>query len=373
VPAPTLGVPSTDPAVDRPAIIARERRWATPAAIAAVAPFVLYVASVLVEQSANLETGGATVEELRSLQGESGTLLAAAALRAVGFLGMSIAMLYLFRAAQARNPRVPSAMLGFVFIGPVLLAAQGIVAWSAQDRLASQFASRPHEPSRSYREFRHQLERDPSSIAKVTIYPGPQALDIERADGTFYAVKSLPAAKVEDRLPAQLDRAKPPVDHEIDSDGKPGEAFATKLVDDSSERQVASGLLFPAVLGMVVMMIYVPLQALRVGLLSRFVGSLGVALGASMILILPVALLATLLWLGYVGLLYVGRVPGGRPPAWTSGEAMPWPKPGEERPAPRRAGGTIEGEATEVEAGEEAASSQGPRSSSAKRKRKRRR
>jgi hypothetical protein len=25
-----------------------------------------------------------------------------------------------------------------------------------------------------------------------------------------------------------------------------------------------------------------------------------------------------------------GRVPGGRPPAWESGEAMPWPKPGEE-------------------------------------------
>ena len=36
--------------------------------------------------------------------------------------------------------------------------------------------------------------------------------------------------------------------------------------------------------------------------------------------------LFTLVWFIYIGLLFAGWVPGGRPPAWASGEAMPWPK-----------------------------------------------
>jgi hypothetical protein len=354
--------------VNRQRIIERERRWATPAALAAMAPLLLYVASVFIEQSANVDTGGTTVEELRSLEGNSGPLLIAAVIRGLGFLGMSVAMLYLFRAAQARNPRVQPAMLGFVFIGPVLLAVQGVVAWSSQDQLASDFQALPAEQSRPYAKFQDQVKRDPQSIEKVTLYTSQDALDTEQTSGTFYASEYPP--KAEDGIEADLRDAG--VTTETDSEGKPGEAVANRLVDDSTERQVASGLLFPAVLGLVVMMIYVPLQALRAGLLSRFAGSLGVALGASMILILPVALLATLLWIGYLGLLYAGWAPGGRPPAWETGEAIPWPKPGEEPPAPRAAGGAVPGDATEVQAGDEAAS-EGARASSEKRKRKRRR
>jgi hypothetical protein len=36
-----------------------------------------------------------------------------------------------------------------------------------------------------------------------------------------------------------------------------------------------------------------------------------------------------LLWFAYFGLLVAGWVPGGRPPAWAAGEAVPWPSPGE--------------------------------------------
>jgi hypothetical protein len=125
------------------------------------------------------------------------------------------------------------------------------------------------------------------------------------------------------------------------------------------------------VLGLVVMMIYVPLQAQRVGLLSRFFGSFGMALGASMILILPVALLGVLVWVGYLGLLFVGRVPGGRPPAWDAGEAVPWPRPGEGGAAASPGGGAIEGEATEVGEGEPSPAT--GETAGERRKRKRRR
>ena len=107
--------------------------------------------------------------------------------------------------------------------------------------------------------------------------------------------------------------------------------------------------------------------------LTRFFGSLGVALGASMIIILPVALLASLIWIGYLGLLFVGRVPGGRPPAWEAGEAIPWPRPGDEAPAqPKPADDAIEAEATEVP-GEEAAEAPDAPQQPPRQKRKRRR
>jgi hypothetical protein len=116
-------------------------------------------------------------------------------------------------------------------------------------------------------------------------------------------------------------------------------------------------------------MIYVPLQAQRVGLLSRFFSSLGMALGASMILLLPVALLGVLVWTGYLGLMFVNRVPGGRPPAWDAGEAVPWPRPDEQQDQPQGGDGAIEGAATEVGG---TAPSDGE-SQPARRKRKRRR
>ncbi len=69
---------------------------------------------------------------------------------------------------------------------------------------------------------------------------------------------------------------------------------------------------------------------MRTGLLTRFWGSLGIALGVAALLLL---IQFTLLWFLYFGLLVLGWVPGGRPPAWAAGEAIPWPTPGEKAAA----------------------------------------
>ena len=106
-------------------------------------------------------------------------------------------------------------------------------------------------------------------------------------------------------------------------------ALAERLVDDNSFHEVASYLAIPAVFALAVGMLYISLQAMRTGLLTRFAGSLGMALGVAMILILPIALLLTMFWLILLGLTFIGKVPGGRPPAWDAGKAIPWPTPGE--------------------------------------------
>ncbi len=59
------------------------------------------------------------------------------------------------------------------------------------------------------------------------------------------------------------------------------------------------------------------MHAMRAGLLTRFWGSLGMALGAVSFLFFQFALL----WFVYLGFLIAGWVPGGRPPAWQSGRS----------------------------------------------------
>ena len=330
----------------RERIIERERRWAVPAAVLALGPLVLYIVSLLVVGQAHLAGGSSEADQLTSLHDHSGTVLISSVIRGIGFFLLPIPFLYLFRAAQARSPRVQAAMVGFVFIGPILFGAQGIVQAIGAGKAASEFVNAPSETARSYADFQKQVSQSPDQIAKVTVYTQARALEVEQSGDGFYQVKSFPSkdeGKIVDSLNAKG------IDNETDTDTGTGppDAEANKITGDNGTLQASQGLLLPAVLGLIVMMVYVPLQSLRTGLVTRFMGSLGMALGASMILILPIAVLAMLAWTGFLGLTFVGKVPGGRPPAWDAGKAIPWPRPGEQV-IEDGDGDAIEGDASEV-------------------------
>jgi hypothetical protein len=144
------------------------------------------------------------------------------------------------------------------------------------------------------------------------------------------------------------------------------------LLDDISEEStlttVAQSLGFAAIIGLAVAMVYFSLQALRAGLLTRFFATLGMALGAATVLLAGQPLIPDTLWFLWLGLVFIGRIPRGRPPAWDAGEAIPWPRPGEapaETPDPDE--DIVEGDATE------AFESDAPRDHSARRERARKR
>jgi len=131
--------------------------------------------------------------------------------------------------------------------------------------------------------------------------------------------------------------------------GIPIGEYADDLIRDQGLFGVAQGLSFAGVLGFVIGLIYTALWAMRVGLLTRFFGTFGMALGASLILIAQAfSLLALMLWAVWLGLIYLDRVPGNRPPAWDAGEAVPWPKPGEEPQDRDAEPDVVEGDATEL-------------------------
>ena len=76
--------------------------------------------------------------------------------------------------------------------------------------------------------------------------------------------------------------------------------------------------------------IMIALNAMRAGLLSRFMGILGIFVGVVLVIPLGVQILQ-LFWFAALGMLFLGRWPGGRGPAWETGEAIPWPGAGQQR------------------------------------------
>lgn len=82
-------------------------------------------------------------------------------------------------------------------------------------------------------------------------------------------------------------------------------------------------------------LIVISLNAMRAGLLTRFVGVLGIVVGAAVIIPIPIDQVNLLRssWLALLGLLFLGRLPGAYPdpPAWNRGEMIPWPSQQEQR------------------------------------------
>jgi hypothetical protein len=81
------------------------------------------------------------------------------------------------------------------------------------------------------------------------------------------------------------------------------------------------------IFGLAAALVLVALGAMRVGLLTRFVGVLGAIVGVLQILgpVSSASFVVTAFWLAMVGMLFLGRWPSGMPPAWEAGEARPWP------------------------------------------------
>jgi hypothetical protein len=78
-------------------------------------------------------------------------------------------------------------------------------------------------------------------------------------------------------------------------------------------------------LALAVGFVFVSLNAMRAGLLTRFMGVLGCILGVlAVIPIGPLPIIQTF-WLGALAALFLGQWPKGMPPAWASGTEIPWP------------------------------------------------
>ena len=121
------------------------------------------------------------------------------------------------------------------------------------------------------------------------------------------------------------------------------------------------------------------LNAMRIGLLTRFMGVLGVICGALIVLpiLSPLPVVQTF-WLGAMAALLAGRWPNGVPPAWASGEAVPWPsqakvREGRRGQVQRGRGGRSEPEPERARPVTTAPRTQRPHAAASKKKKRKRR
>lgn len=146
---------------------------------------------------------------------------------------------------------------------------------------------------------------------------------------------------------------------------------ADDLIEDQSAFGVTRGLQFAGSLGIVFGLGYTSLHAMRVGLLTRFWGALGIALAVS-VLLLGTAL-GVIAFTVALGFMIGGFWPRGRPPAWETGEAMPWPKGGQPQrePPPEEEPGLPEGFGDRPEEADQQIADEAGDASPRKRKRRR--
>lgn len=284
--------------------LAREARWAKPAGIAALLAVAALLAGAVVAASVR---GDGAAEILRSASEHRSDVTLSGALLTIGFVLFTAPFTYLFCAVQARSDRVQGMLIGLVVIAPLFLGLSTSLSSAARNQAADQFAAGNARSTLSKKEAKEEC------------------LSERREKGADFAGE-FDQHKGETPL-VECERTK--VEDEA----------AENAESDASLSSVAAGCGIAGGLAIAIALFYTCLWAMRTGLLGRFWGSLGMALGIAILLgFLPFALL----WFIYLGLLILGWVPGGRPPAWAAGEAIPWPTAGE------KAAADLEGPADEL-------------------------
>ena len=179
-----------------------------------------------------------------------------------------------------------------------------------------------------YQATSFRLERARASAIAARVADGVEEADAQRSvrgprvpraalilavvGGTVTAI-CLPAARVVDVIKAHAFLGHANRSH-----------AAVDAAANSTPHLVLTTLGFTGQLALAFAFVMIPLNAMRAGLLTRFMGVLGIVSGALSIIFPPLQVLEAF-WLVALGLLLSGRVSNPLPPAWASGEAEPWP------------------------------------------------
>ncbi|MCB0863693.1 MAG: hypothetical protein KDB66_10880, partial [Solirubrobacterales bacterium] len=294
-------------------IIEREKRWSLIAGIASVAGVAIILAT-FGQSSAAVRVVG-LADRLREIDADQSSLILSSIGQFIGWSLLAIPLVFLFRAAAARAPQVRSALIWAMVVAPMLIGVGSLVSAGSVLQAASDFKT-PDQAA--INKCVNDKVADESGTTGESGATGDKGTTGDTAKtGTTGDTGTTDAG-------GTGTAATSTVTPEQRSD------FVEDCADDAAQdvrsevslAPLEKGLGLAGLLGFTVSVIYVALWAMRTGLLSRFWGSLGIALGV----VFAFFTLFTLIWFIYIGLLLAGWVPGGRPPAWRTGEAMPWPK-----------------------------------------------
>jgi hypothetical protein len=275
---------------NRGQILKWEAKWFLPTGLATFAVVVLLIVAAVVISSVS---GSGEAELLTKAHEHSSDVTLSSILEAIGFVLMVAPLYFLFRAAASRSDRMRYQLVGLVIAAPLFFAASAFLNAAATNEASDQFAAGEAKSTLTVKEAESECRSDLNDEG---------AKDFNK----------------------KYDEGKTPA--EDCANTKVADDEAENALSDASTRGLATGFGLGGRLGLAVALFYSCLYAMRTGLLSRFWGSLGMALGVAALLLL---VQFSLIFFLYFGLLLIGKIPGGRPPAWAAGEAIPWPSPGQ--------------------------------------------
>jgi hypothetical protein len=302
-----------------------QARWMRPAGIAAILGALIFAISLPLQPSVSGDNDAERLTEFH--QHSTQLVIGQGVLIGIGLLFFIPLLYVLIRSAQGRTDRIPRAMVALAFVGPILFSVSGFVVALGLNDAASKFVDQA--PAKE-----QQARQQAAAAPKATTTT--QATTTTSATSTGQGSKTTTqGTTTTTTTPAQ-------------AVSKARDDLASHVIDDTSLLQVGSLARFLGLLTLVFAMIYIPLWAMRTGLLTRFWGTLGLALGVSIILV-PVGIFGLVLWFAAVGLQIAGWWPGPLPPAWAAGEAIPPPpRGGGLGPPVAEREGTVEGSGREV-------------------------
>lgn len=284
-------------AVIKAQVLSRERNWSKRVGLAAILGGALALVGFVMLRAAL--SGSANFEGLEEAHEHSSSVWISGILTLVGSTLLIAPLLYLFNAARARSSEMRQQLVGVVILGPLLLGIAGVLLAAGTQEAANNYLDGKSKSTLTTKEAAKECREDESDKGAESF------ADEFKASGGKTSFQACEAKKQnEDR--------------------------ASNSIKDASLVSIAQFFGLAGGLALVIGLLYTCLRAMRVGLLTRFWGSLGMAVGvAALIGFSPIMML----WFIYLGALILGWIPGGKPPAWAAGEAVPWATPGEKAAA----------------------------------------
>jgi hypothetical protein len=323
-------------------LLAFQSRWLRRAGLAAVTGAFLVIGA-LVLQRAGLHppSGNSDADQLTFVHAHSSRLIYSSVIQGVGAALFVVPLVVLFRSASGRAERVRRAFIGLIVLGPLLYGVGVALASVGGSQAADKFSTQEPavvQQARQHAEQATTAEPATPKQGKSTGAATTNSTTTTTAQSTTTATETTTTAA-----------AKPQTPDQAASNAREGLA---DHLNKHTALLIAGGLISTiGALALVFGMIYTNLWAVRVGLATRFFGTVGMALGASLIFLGLIGLGATALWFAVLGLMFLGVWRRPLPPAWAAGEAVPWQRPGDDLgPPPEERGpsGTVEGSGREV-------------------------
>jgi MFS family permease len=333
-------------------LLSFQESWLRRAGFAALGGAFLIAASIVYQRAGlDLPDSSSDADQLVFAHAHSGRLVLSSIIQALGFCLFTPALYVLFRAAAGRAERMRTAFLALVVLGPFAFGIGLAVSAAGTANSADDFVSKEPAVSQQAREQATTAEQQPKKNATTTT----------TTTGGTTTTTTAPAVKTPDQA---ADDAR------------------ENLADDTNKHEallIGGGIVSTiGVLALVFGMIYTSIWCMRVGLLSRFWGALGIAFGLFLVIPIFPPVPGLVLWFAAIGLMFLGVWPRPLPPAWAAGEAMPWMPADQDIGPPPEGGppGTVEGSGREIvepPLPENGASAEEPEETQGQRRKKRKR